>query len=256
MNSVGMVKAIQIKAERHAPMVQVGAVTLLEQQGIEGDANASPLSLRQVCLTSAEMMASFGLAPGALRENFTLDGLEVDSLPSGTVLQLGTTAAVRITIPCEPCRFISTLNLRPGDLKDKRGVLGVVLQSGTVRVGDAVYGVPEHYPAISAIPYARFLTLLAQVPRGKVVAYDQILTAISVGRSYFRVLPNYIRRTQADMNHVNEAYSLHRIVDSKGHLLSFLPGQREMLQAEGVVVSQDDVVDMSRYGWNLLLMVW
>ena len=46
------------------------------------------------------------LSPGALRENVVLHGVSAGSLPSGTVLRVGSEVMLRLTFACEPCGHI------------------------------------------------------------------------------------------------------------------------------------------------------
>jgi MOSC domain-containing protein YiiM len=116
-----------------------GAVlTLVEGVGIEGDAHARPRSSRQVLLMAEENCDAFGLAPGEVRENLTVRGIDLQALPPGTRLQIGG-AVLEITKDCEPCAFIDSL--RPGlknQMVGRRGMLARVIRSGEVRIGDEI----------------------------------------------------------------------------------------------------------------------
>jgi len=110
----------------------------LNPNGLEGDFHNSTTSRRQVLLLSAEVLNEFGLAPGSLRENVVVDGLDVMNLPEGQFLHAGT-AVLEITVPCEPCTQME--RIRKGlkqALGGKRGMFAKVVTPGTIRVGDAV----------------------------------------------------------------------------------------------------------------------
>jgi MOSC domain-containing protein YiiM len=110
-------------------------------------------NLRQVHLIHAELFdelraKGFAIAPGDLGENVVTQGLDLLQLPTGTILHLGETARIEITGLRNPCIQID--RFRPGLLKEvlgkapggkvirKAGIMGVVLESGTIRAGDAV----------------------------------------------------------------------------------------------------------------------
>ena len=119
-------------------MERVGTLTLVEGVGIEGDAHARPRSSRQVLLMAEENCDAFGLAPGEVRENLTIRGIDLQALPAGTRLEIGG-AVLEITKDCEPCAFIDSL--RPGlknQMVRRRGMLARVVRSGAVRVGDEI----------------------------------------------------------------------------------------------------------------------
>lgn len=81
---------------------------------------------------------AFGLAPGEVRENIVTRGLDLQALPPGTRLGIGT-AELEITKDCEPCGFIDSL--RRGlcaKMVGRRGMLARVLRSGEIRVGDEI----------------------------------------------------------------------------------------------------------------------
>lgn len=144
------------------------AIVLLEGLGVEGDAHAgktvqhrsrvardaSAPNLRQVHLLQAELFdeliaADHAVFAGDLGENITTRGIDLLGLPTGARLHLGDGGAlVEVTGLRNPCsqldRFqkglmAATLDRdAQGKLVRKAGVMGVVLQGGEVRVGDAI----------------------------------------------------------------------------------------------------------------------
>lgn len=144
------------------------SIRLLTGLGVEGDAHlgetvkhrsrvrrdpTSP-NLRQVHLIHTELheeLAGRGfpvIAPGQMGENVTTSGVELLSLPRGTRLRLGQEAVVEVTGLRNPCNQLD--EIAPGLMKAvldrdadgevvrKSGVMGVVLQGGEVRPGDAI----------------------------------------------------------------------------------------------------------------------
>ena len=141
-------------------------ITLIEGWGVDGDAHAGRTvqhrsrvaadptqpNLRQVHLVGQELLD--GLAPmfhvehGDLGENVVTAGVDLLALPRDTVLRLGDEAAVRVTGLRNPCRQLN--DFRPGLMQAvlgrdeagglvlRCGIMGVVIASGEVRVGDRV----------------------------------------------------------------------------------------------------------------------
>ena len=106
-------------------------------EGLEGCAHANPPK-REVLFVSAEHLDSVGVEPGAIRENLTVEGADVQRWPIGQRVRVGD-AVFEITMVCDPCHRMD--ELRQGlraELDDKRGMLARVVEPGEVAVGDAV----------------------------------------------------------------------------------------------------------------------
>lgn len=90
--------------------------------------------------------------------------------------------------------------------------------------------------------------VVLQIPVGKVATYGQIALILGSPRAS-RVVGYALRN-----NSMPGVLPCHRVVNRMGRLAPddiFGPGvQRERLEAEGVQVSQDDVVDLRRYQWS------
>jgi MOSC domain-containing protein YiiM len=105
--------------------------------GLEGCAHANP-PRREVLFASKEHLDSVGVEPGAIRENLTVEGDDVQQWPIGQRLRVGE-AVFEVTMVCDPCRKMD--ELRQGlraELEDKRGMLARVVEGGEVAVGDEV----------------------------------------------------------------------------------------------------------------------
>ncbi len=143
------------------------AIRLVQGEGVEGDAHRGVMvqhlylvrrdptqpNLCQVHLFSAEMLdelaaRGFAVQAGELGENILTRGLDLLTLPLGTLLQIGA-AVLQVTGLRTPCSRIDTF--RAGlqaqlwgerDAQGKRtrraGIMSVVLQAGAVRPGDAI----------------------------------------------------------------------------------------------------------------------
>ena len=181
MNVNARVIAVHRSRLHHFSKERVHAVTLLEGLGVEGDAHCGATvqhlsrvardptqpNLRQVHLLQAELfknLASQGhvVHPGDLGENITTEGIDLLELSTGTVLQLGAEARVRITGLRNPCvqidRFQPGLraavleHTADGELVRKAGVMAVVLHGGTVCAQDRIRVQPAAGPHVPLRP--------------------------------------------------------------------------------------------------------
>ena len=132
------VASIQLCPGHREPMRQVPSATL-QPGGLKGDKHASPASRRQVLLVDKEALEALQLQPGVIKENVTVEGLNVMSLPAGTRLRVGVDAVVEITSLCEPCFRMD--EIRPGleaELEGRRGMNSLVVTGGQIAVGDPI----------------------------------------------------------------------------------------------------------------------
>jgi MOSC domain-containing protein YiiM len=142
-------------------------IRLIEGFGVEGDVHAGATAqhrylaakdptapnLTQVHFIPAELfteLAALGyeVAPGALGENVTTVGIDLINLPLGARLHLGDDAVVHITGLRSPCSEINGYQKglmkvligtdAAGQVVRKAGVMGIVVQGGTVSPGDKI----------------------------------------------------------------------------------------------------------------------
>lgn len=143
------------------------SIRLLAGLGVEGDAHAGETvkhrsrvradptqpNLRQVHLIHSELLdelngCGFDVPAGALGENLTTRGLDVLSLPTDTLLRIGDAAVVRVTGLRNPCKQLDAYQegltaavldrSESGELIRKSGIMGVVVEGGEVKPGDAI----------------------------------------------------------------------------------------------------------------------
>jgi len=143
------------------------SIRLVEGRGVEGDAHfgetvrhrsrvtrtPSAPNLRQVHLLHTELhdelsLLGFHVEPGQMGENVATRGLDLLSLPAGSVLHLGDAAAVELAGLRNPCHQLDGLQPglmaatlardESGRLVRKAGVMAIVLRGGIVRSGDSI----------------------------------------------------------------------------------------------------------------------
>ena len=105
--------------------------------GFEGCAHANPPK-REVLFVSREHLDGLDLEPGAIRENITVAGEDVQAWEVGRQVRAGD-ALFEITMVCDPCHRMD--ELRDGlreQLDGKRGMLARVVEGGDVAVGDPI----------------------------------------------------------------------------------------------------------------------
>jgi alkylated DNA nucleotide flippase Atl1 len=209
--------------------------------GIEGDKNAAVGSPRQVLMIDVKTLDSFDLKPGNLYENILLDE-PIQRFVSGQLIQIGD-ALIRPTFLCEPC---STLEeLRPGlakQIKGKRGFLGMVIKSGRIQIDDEAVFTDYYFPPLSEHVRERFEQFVSRIPVGKVVRTSDLILALGVTKSYYRVIPTWLKKAASGL-------PVHRIVAIDGRLFTqHLPRQRQLLTQEGIEFVVDRVID--QYYWQ------
>ncbi|MGH3076941.1 MAG: MOSC domain-containing protein [Gaiellaceae bacterium] len=133
-NVVGLFVSPGRASGRSEPRDRVRAI---ESEGFEGCAHANP-PRREVLLVSKEHLDAVGVEPGAIRENVTVEGVDVHTWPVGQQVRVGE-ALLEVTMVCDPCHRMD--ELRDGlreELDGRRGMLAHVVAGGEIALGDAV----------------------------------------------------------------------------------------------------------------------
>jgi MOSC domain-containing protein YiiM len=166
-NSTATVVSVNSKPDPGVGKIPRASVTLVANHGVDGDYHAGPTvrhrsraakdpeqpNRRQVHLIHSELfneLASLGIAvkPGQMGENITTRGLALLDLAPGARLHLGDTAIVEITGVRNPCNQLDAVDERllaqvalkcdDGSIIRKAGIMGVVIEGGTVCPGDPI----------------------------------------------------------------------------------------------------------------------
>jgi len=112
---------------------------VFDEGGIEGDAHRGVGSIRHVLIEDQEVLDVLDLEPGQVKENVTIRGVDVHSLPFGTRLVIGD-VVLELTKESNPCSRME--EIRPGlqeELQGRRGIYAQVISPGRVRKGDTVH---------------------------------------------------------------------------------------------------------------------
>ncbi|WP_413265158.1 MOSC domain-containing protein [Floridanema flaviceps] len=232
-----------IKDKPGARVQEVQTLNLQRGYEISGDVNALPGNPRQVLIASTSTLTEFGLKPGELKENLLVD-TPIEQLSSGTVLQVGSLALIRLTFPCEPCSYLN--ELQPGlakRIKGKRGFLGMIIRDGQVLAGDEITLAPYQFKPLPDEAKGRFAEFVQRIPSGKVVKTTDLLMAMGVSKAYARAIPTFLKKA-------NSQLPIHRIVRADGRLLfEYVIEQERVLLAEGVKIEQNQIADFNAY-WD------
>ncbi|WLQ11350.1 MOSC domain-containing protein [Hahella aquimaris] len=161
------VLSVSKNAEHRFSKAQVPTIHLIAGEGVDGDAHRGAMvkhihlakkdaespNLRQVHLIHNELLEElrgkgFNVSPGVIGENITTSGLDLLSLPVGTVLKFGATARIELTGLRSPCSQLDKYQKglvaavldrdEQGNLIRKSGVMAIVLDGGPVSVDDAI----------------------------------------------------------------------------------------------------------------------
>jgi len=164
-STTGSVLAICKKAEPGIPKLQVDAIHLLENFGVEGDYHAGEFvrhrylakkdptrpNIRQVLIIDTTILSyltsqGMHLQPGWMGENIILEGISVMTLTLGTQLEIGE-AKVEISEVRNPCYQLDEMypgvleavkTSGPGPDQRNAGMMARILRGGWVRSGDPV----------------------------------------------------------------------------------------------------------------------
>ena len=117
--------------------------TLILDSGFDGDAHAGDWH-RQVSLLAQESideMVAKGLdvGPGDFAENITTLGIDVMTLPVGSVLRIGDGVVLEVSQIGKVCHNKCAIYYQAGDcVMPREGVFAVVREAGDVVVGDEI----------------------------------------------------------------------------------------------------------------------
>ena len=113
--------------------------TAISGVGLEGDRSARRGNMRQVLIMDNETLGEFGLAPGQIKENITVSGLDLSQTVAGNVVFIGDEVTMEIVGECEPCGKMDAIRMGlQAELNHRRGMLCTVINGGAIKVGDSI----------------------------------------------------------------------------------------------------------------------
>ena len=136
------VRAVCISERKGIRKHAVPEITVRKEHGIVGDAHAGNWH-RQISLLATESidrMRAMGLSltDGAFAENIVTEGIELRTLPVGTLLRVGETL-LRMTQIGKECHNDCSIKAATGTcVMPTDGIFAVVVGEGTIRPGDGI----------------------------------------------------------------------------------------------------------------------
>jgi MOSC domain-containing protein YiiM len=135
----GTITNLHIARVKGTPSDPVQQATAISGLGLKGDRSAYEGNLRQVLFVDKEILDGAGLAPGQVKENITVTGLNVSEIKPGQIFTIGSDVTLEAVGDCEACGKMDAIRLGLKDeLDGKRGMLAKVLNGGSIKVGDSV----------------------------------------------------------------------------------------------------------------------
>ncbi len=133
----GTIDHLFIKPGHRENMIPVETISVVQHKGIEGDASFGR-SKRQILIISHEVIAAYGLMPGDLRENITVNQFDLSAIPTEARLSIGD-VVLEVTGDCNPCDRLEELRVGLMDeIQGNRGILARVIEPGVINVGQTI----------------------------------------------------------------------------------------------------------------------
>ena len=145
----GTIEAVCSSPEKHTGKHQLDEAELRTGHGMVGDAHGG--SKREVSLLALEDIKSgqghLFLQPGDFAENLTTSGIQLEKLPVGSLLHIGSEVVLEVTQIGKKCHTKCEIFQKLGDcVMPKKGIFARVLQGGVVSKGCQIFCLePEGY---------------------------------------------------------------------------------------------------------------
>ena len=142
MSKMGKIVAVCISDKKGTVKVNIKQGYFKKNFGLLHDAHAEAQTHRQISLLAHESinkMKGLGLdlKPGDFAENLTTEGLDLPSLPIGSLLAIGEDVVLEITQIGKECHAGCAILKKTGKcIMPKEGVFARVLKGGVIGLGD------------------------------------------------------------------------------------------------------------------------
>jgi alkylated DNA nucleotide flippase Atl1 len=232
------VDALFKKHAQGKPVQAVDELQLIAGEGIEADVTMSISSPRQVLIVRKEDLDAFRLPIGYLKENIVVSGLPVEDFQPGRSLCFDSGVSVHLVFHCEPCQTIAERIPNLKSIIQRRGLLGVVTQSGRILRGARCESIASSLVSMPSNARDRVCQVVSRIPKGCVLDYATLLHAAGLQRVYFRAIPSYLKHAQA------VGLPVHRVVTSRFEIPAFIVDEPRRLSSEL------DLESIKRYRWE------
>jgi alkylated DNA nucleotide flippase Atl1 len=237
-----IIEALFLKPAPSRPIVPADTLNLIAGEGLEGDAARSLSSPRQVLIVRQEDLDAFDLPRGYLKENLVISGLATEDFQPGKSIEFECGGSIHLTFYCEPCKAIVERVPNLKSIVGRRGILGVVTQSGRLIGGIRVKSTKGELEAMSVSPGERVCAVIARIPRGRVIDYAVLLQAAGLQRVFFRAIPSYLKVAQAlDL-------PAFRVVTSRLKVPDCMPG------AAAILATELDLGQIAHLRWRISIV--
>jgi MOSC domain-containing protein YiiM len=136
--------AVCTSSKKGTRKIAVPEITVKDNYGVAGDAHADSGWHRQVSLLADESInkmrgKGMDLDCGDFAENITTKGIELNTLPLGTVFHIGDEVVLELTQIGKECHASCEIRTIIGDcIMPKEGIFTKVLKGGKVKAGDNI----------------------------------------------------------------------------------------------------------------------
>jgi len=139
----GRIISVNISDNKGEKKHNVDQCRLIKDMGLEDDAHAGFMH-RQVSLLAIESIQKMrekglNVHPGDFAENLTTEGIDLVSIPVGTLLKAGSSAILRVSQIGKVCHTRCAIFYQAGDcVMPKEGIFAEVLEEGEIKIGDEI----------------------------------------------------------------------------------------------------------------------
>ncbi|HOX29375.1 MAG TPA: MOSC domain-containing protein [bacterium] len=137
----GKVVSVNVSERRGVRKTPVDSIEIRTGFGVAGDAHAGRDPVREISLLAMESIekmkeAGLDVAPGDFGENITVSGIELYTLPVGTILKLGE-VRMELTQIGKVCVKRCAIYYQAGDcVMPREGIFARSLNQGRISPGD------------------------------------------------------------------------------------------------------------------------
>jgi MOSC domain-containing protein YiiM len=143
MSQSGRIISVNVSKKTGMKKDPVSSGQLVEGHGIRDDAHAGPYH-RQISLLAQESINKMkakgaDVVPGSFAENLTTEGIDLPTLPVGTIIRTSGGATLEVTQIGKVCHDHCAIYEAVGDcVMPREGIFVKVLGGGTISPGDTI----------------------------------------------------------------------------------------------------------------------
>ncbi|MBN2223937.1 MAG: MOSC domain-containing protein [Deltaproteobacteria bacterium] len=143
MSQSGRIISVNVSEKTGMQKEPVASGELVKEHGIRNDSHAGPYH-RQISLLAQESINKMkakgaDVVPGSFAENLTTEGIDLPSLPVGTIIRTSGGATLEVTQIGKVCHNDCAVFAAIGDcVMPREGIFVKVLEGGTISPGDTI----------------------------------------------------------------------------------------------------------------------